>query len=203
MVSDTFMGWVVFILCSVGGLIMIGGSLLLLGKRIIVLDSGGKQTTTVKLPFGFGMSTQFPVLVMLLFGVFLFALPIYRSPAICGDTLLHKKHFPEMITLKGNTGSEVDVRARAVVADRVVRPEEEVMLKVPLNTGEPYTIVYTDPDGDQIYDVEPLNWEKVKDRTYTLTGIKLKLGGGEAKATPTPVQQQLVTAAVENEFKDQ
>lgn len=203
MISDTLMGWIVFILCSVGGLVMIVGSLVLLGKRIIVLDSAGKQTTTVKLPFGFGMSTQFPVLVMLLFGVFLFALPIFKSPAICNDTTLHKKNFPEMITLKGNTGSEVDVRARAVVADRVVRPEEEVMLKVPLNTGEPYTIVYTDPDGDQIYDIEPLNWEKVKDRTYRLNGIKLKLGSGEVKATPTPVQQQLLPASVESEFKDQ
>lgn len=204
MLSDTFMGWVVFILCSVGGLVMIVGSLVLLGKRIIVLDSEGKQATNVELPFGFKLNTHVPVLVMLLFGVFLFALPIYRSPAICENAKLHKKVYPEMITLKGKTGSPDKLFVRAVVAEQMVDPDGDAILEVPLNKTKPYWVVYTNLAGDRIFDTEQLKWDRLQaDNTYVLRGIGISHREAEAQATPTPIQQQLLPARIENEFKDQ
>ncbi|MCA1616701.1 MAG: hypothetical protein LC800_21940 [Acidobacteria bacterium] len=201
---DISPSWIIFIMCSVGGLIMIVGSLILLSKRIIVLDSEGKQSTTVELPFGVRLNTHFPVLVMLGFGVFLFALPIFKNPDICSDPVQHKKTYPEMITLKGNNESSINMFARAVVAEQLVHPQTDMLMEVPLNPKKIYSVVYTDPDGNRVYGFEQLKWERLaKDGTYTLVGVKVQADNAEAARPAAPVRKELLPADEVSEFKDQ
>jgi hypothetical protein len=58
-----------FVLSSVAGFVLVTGSLILLWKGRIILDTEGKSVSQVELPLGFKFSTQFPVLVMFFFGV--------------------------------------------------------------------------------------------------------------------------------------
>src|SRR5437879_357731 len=88
---------ILFVLCEAAGLVLVFGSVLLLWKGRIFLDSEGKTVSHVELPMGIKIDTHAPVLVMLLFGVFMAAFPLYYGKDICPDPSLHTRAFPEMV----------------------------------------------------------------------------------------------------------
>jgi hypothetical protein len=136
---------VLFILCSVAGIIMVIGSLFLLYRGRIYLDTEGKSVSQVELPMGIKFSTQYPVLVMFLFGVFMLVFPVNYAKNICPDLSLHRKVFPEIVRVKGKVISKdakdrIDVYA---VVDEQSNAHDEVILNVPFKPNGRYQIVYS------------------------------------------------------------
>lgn len=142
------MDWsmVLFILCSVAGLVMVMGSIFLLWKGRIYLDTQGKSVSRVELPLGIKFGTQFPVLVMFLFGVFLLIFPVYYAKNICPNLPLHSKRFPEMVKVTGKVKTPIPINVYAVIAEQPMT-SDDVIFNVPFVKDAPYRIMYSGKDG--------------------------------------------------------
>ncbi|HEX8650739.1 MAG TPA: hypothetical protein VF708_07850 [Pyrinomonadaceae bacterium] len=162
-----------FILSSVAGIIMVIGSLFLLYKGRIYLDSEGKSVSQVELPLGIKFSTQFPVLVMFLFGAFLLIFPIHYAKNICPDLSLHSKVFPQMVTVKGKVISK-DVKDRIdvyAIVDEQSNAHDEVILNVPFRLNGRYQIMYS--TNNRVLDSVPFMLEK-PDQPITLRDVAVQ-----------------------------
>ena len=142
------MDWsmVLFILCSLAGLVMVMGSIFLLWKGRIYLDTEGKSVSKVELPLGIKFGTQFPVLIMFLFGVFLLIFPVYYAKNICPNLALHTKTFPEMVKVTGRVKTQTPINVYAVIAEQPMT-NDDVIFNVPFIKNVPYRIMYSGKDG--------------------------------------------------------
>ncbi|MGB7922529.1 MAG: hypothetical protein WCF57_04735 [Pyrinomonadaceae bacterium] len=135
-----------FFLCSLAGMLMVLGSLFLLWKGRIYLDTEGKSVSNVELPLGIKFGTQFPVLVMFLFGVFMLIFPIYYARNICPNLPLHAKTFPEMVKVTGKVKTKFPVTIYAVIDDQTMS-SKDVIFNVPFVKNARYRIMYSGNDG--------------------------------------------------------
>jgi hypothetical protein len=150
-------------ICAFAGLVIVLGSLLLLWKGRILVDSSKGEISEVELPFGFKMKTQQPILVMFLFGAFLLATPIY----VVKDQL---SAIPKVVVSGQVQSASVDgLKAYAIIADSDVT--NEVKFSLPLIENTFYRVKYYDRKNfvfDQVIDLS-----KVVDGTYQLPSFKL------------------------------
>jgi hypothetical protein len=182
-----------FVLCSAAGLVMVTGSLFLLWKGRIDLHLKGREApddavdkTDVKeagkqgkrrrhasndmseltLPLGFKIGTQFPVLIMFFFGVFMLVYPVYYAKNICPDLSLHRKIFPEMVNVKAKVKSPIPIDVYAVVAYQD-KARNDVILNVPLSKGTyrliySYNSAFTFLDPFELKDASPLELRPIE-----------------------------------------
>jgi hypothetical protein len=135
-----------FLLCSLAGLLMVMGSLFLLWKGRIYLDTEGGSVSKVELPMGIKFNTQFPVLVMFLFGVLMLIFPIYYAKNICPNLPLHAKTFPEMVKVTGKVKTKFPLTIYAVIDDQTMA-SSAVIFNVPFVKNARYRIMYSGNDG--------------------------------------------------------
>lgn len=144
-----------FLLCSVAGLIMVVGSLFLLWKGRIVLDHAGQQVSTIELPGGIKISTQFPVLIMFFLGVVLLVYPpyyfgkSYHDANLCPNQALHAMQFPEMVSVTSNVRSPTPIDVYAVVGWQD-KARNTVTFQLPFKKGGQYRLLYSDGHGGYI-----------------------------------------------------
>jgi hypothetical protein len=189
------MDWtmLLFALSSLAGLILVTGSLVLLWRGRIILDNDGKSVSQVDLPLGFKISTQYPVLILFMFGVFLLVFPIYHAQNICPDLALHKRTFPEMVTVSGRVTAPKGLDVYAVV-DVQNNMQNEITLKVPFRQDARYQVIFS--NNNHVLDSDSFIVEKpgpvlLRDRSLLL-----------ADAAPTTVQNiKTVTPQEESAFK--
>lgn len=138
------MNWTMslFALCSLTGLVMVVGSLFLLWKGRIILEKQGDNysASEVELPLGFKIKTQFPVLVMFLFGAFLLAFPIHCCPPL------------EMVTLTGKVNWNKPVEVYVVVDSQTTDANQGINLRVPYVKDRRYLVKYKVTDGGLLPD---------------------------------------------------
>jgi hypothetical protein len=72
-----------YLVCTLGGIMLIGG-IYLLRKRTLILDNEGKKVTKVSFPFGLTFQTHTPALAYFVLGVALVVWPMYRMQTISG-----------------------------------------------------------------------------------------------------------------------
>lgn len=139
-------------ICAFAGMVIVLGSLLLLWKGRIVLDSTRREISEVELPLGFKVKTQHPILIMFLFGSFLLAMPIY--------IIKGKLNGIPRVAISGQVQNNVGLRnlqAYAVIDDKNVT--SEVKFYLPQLEDISYRIIYRDPDNfffvyDQLVDLK-------------------------------------------------
>jgi len=185
-----------FVLSSVAGFVLVTGSLILLWKGRIILDTEGKSVSQVELPLGFKFSTQFPVLIMFFFGVFLLIFPVYYDKNVCPDLLLHKKTFPEMVAVTGKVSAPTGVDVYAVV-DVQNNAQNEVALRVPFRQDARYRVVFS--ANNLVLDSDSFILEKLG--PVTLRDRILQSPGPSTPAIDTSRTVQKVTAQEESNFK--
>lgn len=67
-----------YYVCAIAGFILVGGSLLLIWKGRIYINTETKQVTQIELPLGIKLQTNLPVLAVFIVGAFLLAFPIQQ-----------------------------------------------------------------------------------------------------------------------------
>ena len=138
-------------ICAFAGMLIVLGSLLLLWKGRIVLDSVKGEISEVELPLGFKVKTQQPILVMFLFGSFLLAMPIYM--------IKERLNGVPRIAISGQLQNNFGLRtlqAYAVIDDKNVT--SEVKFYLPKLEDISYHIIYRDPENfvfvfDELVDI--------------------------------------------------
>jgi hypothetical protein len=147
------MNWTMslFALCSLAGLLMVAGSLLLLWKGRIYLDKEGQSVSKVELPLGIKFESQFPVLVMFLFGVFMLFIPIHYCPQLCGNPAAHLKQPLEMVELRGKVNSGKPVQVNVIAAERMTDTKQGVDVSVPYFQNGHYVVKYYNARGEYAY----------------------------------------------------
>jgi hypothetical protein len=174
-----------FVLCSLAGLLMVVGSLALLWKGRIYLDTEGKSVSQVELPLGIKFGTQFPVLIMFLFGAFLLIFPVYYDKNICPDLALHSKTFPQMVKVIGKVNSPTKLDVYAIV-DEQPNAQNDVVLWVPFKRDARYRVVFSSNDTELVS--QPFTLEGLE--PYVLREVKLEKPSETAspEATKNPVK---------------
>ena len=171
------------------GFIIVLGSLLLIWKGRILIDTEGQSVSEVELPFGFRVKTQMPFVIMFLFGAFLLALPLFmiRNQLDQVPTLLVTGKLPSRERLAGR-----GVKVYATVDHCDV--SNEVRLNIPYQKNPKYRIMVYDNKGF-VFD-EYIKWEQVVDSTYTLqefieTNFD-KTGGDTASSTQVVTPAEII-----------
>ena len=168
-------------ICAFAGLVIVLGSLLLIWKGRILVDSDKGEISEVELPGGFKIKTQRPILVMFLFGSFLLAMPIY--------VVKGRLNGIPTVVISGQVQSDGDavdsLKAYAIIADADVT--NEVKFSLPLIENTFYRVKYYDRKRfvyDQVVDLS-----HVVDGRYQLAPFKL---------TNAPVVAALASASTVN-----
>lgn len=187
------------LLCSLAGLVMVVGSLILLWKGRIILDREGNSVSEVELPLGIKFKTQFPVLVMFLFGIFMLAFPIHHSPNLCPNLSFHKKKPLEMVLLKGKVAADTDVQVFAIVDSQRANAGQNIDLSVPFLEDRRYRVRYTDKSGSLLTE-EEFRLSPGKE-SHELTGVQVKVEISDRALAI--VRQQTESSSVISEFKPQ
>lgn len=182
-----------FLLCSLAGLVMVAGSLFLLWKGRIYLDTEGKNVSEVELPMGIKFKTQFPVLVMFLFGAFMLSFPIFKHPRLCPNLSFHKHQPLEWVELKGKVEGEGQVMVVAIADSWRADATKGVDLKVPYIQNHTYIIKYTDAEGYTLHE----EYCRADHKRCELSGFRLQ---GNHAPVPTGARGQLISANTVNEF---
>jgi hypothetical protein len=152
-------------LCAFTGLIVVVGSLLLIWTGRIVIDKDG-SVSEVQLPFGFRLHTQLPVVIMFFFGAFLLALPVVLDRRSLGEV--------PTLTLTGKIGKAPEGSSYKVyaVADDT-ESTTDVLLTVPSVKTTHYQVLYF-YGSTKVFN-EPIDWSKVVNDRYQLTGFDLTI----------------------------
>ncbi|MFL6230822.1 MAG: hypothetical protein ACJ741_18770 [Pyrinomonadaceae bacterium] len=183
-------------ICATAGLAVVTGSLFLIWKGRILIDTENNTVSEVQLPFGFRIRTQLPVVVMFFFGAFLLALPL----------LLIRKSFEmtPVVTLVGHIQSDQrpsqPLKAYAMAAD--CDATNEVRLKVPFVQDTDFKVLYYDKKN-LVFD-ENIDWSKVVDgrydlRPFVVTNETEQPANSEASVPPKTVVKE--TEAVASQYK--
>lgn len=183
-----------FLLSSVAGMVMVLGSLFLLWKGRIYLDTEGKTVSEISLPLGIKFGTQFPVLIMFLFGVFLLIFPVYYAKNICPNLPLHAKTFPEMVKVSGKVKTPTPINVYAVIAGQSMA-QDDVFFRLPFMKDATYQILYSDLSTGVIGSIATFSLDD-PDKPYEFkeTQVKATHNAGLAIPKPTIVSQNVVDA---------
>jgi hypothetical protein len=143
------MEWILVlsVVCSIAGLILVIGSLLLLWRGRIFLDAKGKDVSHVELPMGIKLDTHAPVLIMFLFGVFMLVFPVYYNRNSCPNPALHNKAFPEMVKVTAPIKSPRPVDVYAIVAEQD-KIRNQATFNIPFGKDIQYRLIYGDGGGN-------------------------------------------------------
>ncbi|HEU0144062.1 MAG TPA: hypothetical protein VFQ47_04690 [Nitrososphaera sp.] len=168
-----------FLLCSVAGMVMVLGSLFLLWQGRIYLDTEGKTVSEISLPLGIKFGTQFPVLIMFLFGVFMLIFPVYYAKNICPNLPLHAKTFPEMVKVSGRVKTLTPIDVYAVIAEQPMT-NNDVIFNLPFVKNAPYRIMYSDKKGNigpivtfSLDDPKPYEFRETQVETTSSPGLEI------------------------------
>jgi hypothetical protein len=133
-------------ICAFTGLLIAFGSLLLLWKGRVLVDSAKGEISEVELPGGFKLKTQQPILVMFLFGSFLLALPIY--------TVKDRLNGIPKVAITGHVENNHELRsleAYAIIDTKNIT--NEVKFNLPQLEDFSYRIVFRTPGNyNFVYD---------------------------------------------------
>lgn len=159
--------------CASAGLILIVGSLMLISKRIILLDATtGEVNTEFNLPFGIRLKTNLPVILMLSLGVLLLVFPIWqaneREKILSLDRQNERGSNLRRIYLKGPLNYPEPIKVYVIVAERL-EAMNEVSLEVPLSQCN-YTVSYWCANGARKLDEESVTL-KGNETGYNLKGF--------------------------------
>jgi len=126
-------GLPILYLCSVAGLCIVLGSLLLLWKGRIYVDQATKQITEIVLPFGIKVKTNLPVILLFLSGG---GLLVYAVAEV--------KEFGEEVTVDGQiNGSASSIQLYASVASQSLPRSGEFTFALPVtHPSRKYTLLY-------------------------------------------------------------
>jgi hypothetical protein len=204
------MNWTMslFALCSVAGLVMVVGSLFLLWKGRIILEKQGDNNysaSEIELPMGIKLKTQFPVLIMFLFGAFMLFVPIHYCPQLCKDPASHLRQPLEMVELRGSITSDAPVEVNVIADERKTDTKQGIVLSIPYYQNSHYIIKYYDTDGNPMYseNVDLREGEKQRqligyDQRDTIAKGRQPYGAARDFERSTPVPDNLVA-----QFKSQ
>jgi hypothetical protein len=169
-------------ICAFTGLVIALGSLLLIWKGRVLVDSAKGEISEVTLPGGFKLKTQQPILVMFLFGSFLLALPIYAVK----DRL---NGIPK-VAISGYVENNRELRnleAYAIIADSTVT--SDVMFNLPQLEDFSYRIVYRTPGTyNFVYD-QRVDLKQAAGGTFRL--LPFDVTNWPQKDAPTNPSQQV------------
>ncbi len=163
------------------GFIMIVGAVVMLSKRILVLDSQtGEYSTEFTMPFGIKVKTNLPVILMFVLGGFLLLVPIWlanqREKNRIDSERLAAENKLRRISLKGPISYPDPVKVYVVAAEKA-DALNEVNLEVPLSRCG-YTVAYWCANGARKLGEETINLTgDEKEPFFQLNGYK---GKGEA-----------------------
>ncbi|MDQ3252330.1 MAG: hypothetical protein M3R15_00235, partial [Acidobacteriota bacterium] len=166
---------------AAAGFIIVLGSIILIWKGRILIDTEEQTVTEVELPLGFRVKTQMPFVIMFLFGAFLLALPLFMIrnqidviPTLVVTGKISSKEKP--------AGSTIKVYATVDVCDA----SNEIMLKIPFLKDSKYNIVaYA---NETFAYSQFIKWDKVVNKTYELPEVEINFNqpnGGSASRTLT------------------
>jgi hypothetical protein len=200
--------WSLLAFCSTAGLVILVGSLLLLWKRRIYLDSEGKSVSKVELPLGVKFETQFPVLVLFLIGGVLLGFPAYYSyetrhsfyeGRLCPNLPYHQQEPLKLVKLEGTAAADSDFDVFAVVDTKSATAGRSVKLDllVPFIKNHRYHIKYIDRNG-RFFPGEDFVLDDFTP-TRSLTGVDMRGIREDAGVAVAPVQK-MVTPQEANEF---
>src|ERR1700674_309196 len=175
--------WLLFLSCSLAGLIMVVGSLYLLWKGRIDLHRETKGSTKFKLPGGFEVESPVAGLIMFVMGAFMLFIPIHYSPRICPNPAFHLKKPLEMVQLRGNVSTDTNIEVYAIVDEQKANADQTVSLSVPYLPDRRYVVRYTNATGGLAMEE---NFRLAEgQQVYELRGVQVK-GAAAAAAGPTP-----------------
>ena len=185
------------LLCALAGLILVLGSLFLLWKGRIYLDREGNSMSEIELPMGIKFKSQFPVLIMFLFGAALVAYPAHRASQACVDPPFHREKPLRMVSLKGKLAGEnrIDIQVFAIVDKITSRPGQEVELRVPYLDDRLYVVRYTDVASGRLMDKEEFRLPQGK--------MEHELRGVDPSSIAQPdvvIEEERVPEAVVSQF---
>ncbi|MDQ5844000.1 MAG: hypothetical protein M3539_01735 [Acidobacteriota bacterium] len=188
------LNWLLLLLCSLAGLIMVIGSLYLLWRGRIDLRDETKGSTKFKF-LGFEMETPVAGLIMFVMGVVMLYIPIYYSPKMCVDLAFHQKKPLEMVDLRGKVSTDTNIKVFAIVDEQEANADQTIALSVPYLVDRRYVVRYFNKAGEKV-DEETFRLGK-DDKVYELRGVRER--GAAAAASPTPaikLEQQESSGAV-------
>jgi len=190
------MDWnfLLFIVSSVAGLILTVGSLFLLWKGRIVLDSEGKPTE-MQLPLNFTIKTQTPVLIMFLLGAFMIFLPQYYKARECIDLNAHKSR--PLVKLTGEVESDDYMEVYAIVDAQKANTDTKVDFTVPYLEDRRYYVLYLRRDGT----TEKLQSFKLANNQKEHQLEKVKAPQTMVAANTDIAPAQTVSSSVEANYK--
>jgi hypothetical protein len=177
--------WLLLVLCSLAGLIMVIGSLYLLWKGRITLDRETKSPTKFKLPGGFEVESPVAALVMFVMGVFMLFIPIHYgteySSRLCPNPAFHKKVPLEMVDLRGKVSTDINIEVYAIVDEQNANADQNIALSVPYLADRRYVVKYFNNSGAMV-DEETFRLDKDQ-KVYELRGV---INKGTVAAAPPP-----------------
>ena len=157
-----------YYVCAISGFILVLGSLFLIWKGRIYIDSETKQPTKIELPLGITLQTNLPVIAMFIFGAFLLAYPIREAKD------LPNRHPTNRTYLTGNLGWPEPLDVDVIAAGRS-DAQGEVSLEVP-RCRYLFTVNY---------------W--ARNRTSKVGSEDVRLNGAETEITLKGPHAQLTT----------
>jgi hypothetical protein len=177
-----------FLICSLAGLLLVSGSLYLLWKGIIDFKEG-QGVTEMEMPGGAKIKTPVPALVMFVLGVLMVVFPVYKRPEL------------EIVKLRGVVATDADVEVHAVVDQREAHASNAFDLAVPYLPDHRYFVRYLDKSGAEL-DKESFMLGP-GEMVHELRGMKLKGAvPAAAPAAAAPIQvTQTESSATVAEFK--
>lgn len=162
--------------CASAGFIMIVGSLILISKRIIMLDTQTKEVITeIRLPFNIRLKTNLPTIIMLSLGVLLLVFPIWqaneREKTQSQERADARARNLRRIVLKGPIEYPEPIKVY-VIASQKAEVLREVSLEVPLSQCT-YTVAYYCGNGARKLDDEEVILKgDESDAPYSLRGFR-------------------------------
>jgi hypothetical protein len=169
-----------YYLCAISGLVLVLGSLILIGKGRIYIDAETKKVTHIELPFGIRLTSNAPVLIMFLFGSFLLAFPIYQIKDIQKNAIVQQECKSKRIYLTGKFEWPEPLQVYVYAADpHNSVASEEISVEVPLMQCR-YIVAYWARDRTSLVGQEIVTLDGTED--------KAKLNGPKTKFVPPPSQ---------------
>jgi hypothetical protein len=192
--------WPFLLLCSLAGLAMVAGSLILLWNRRITFDSQSPNPSVLDLG-KIRLSTHYPVLLMFAVGALLLAYPVFSSATSCIDPPFHNKMPLRMVKLKGKIIKEggADVKVYAAVDEQEAEAGDDIDLEVPFLDDRRYIVRYVNPLTGGVIGSEEFRLAKDEDERI-LRGIRSQV---EANAQAVPAAEpQVEQKELADEFKN-
>jgi hypothetical protein len=184
--------------CAFAGLVIVLGSLLLIWKGRLLVDSERGEITEVELPGGFKLKTQRPILVMFLFGSFLLAMPIY--------VVRNRLNGIPKVVISGrvqNNSALSKLEAYAIIADSNVT--NEVKFYLPQLEDTCYRVIYRDPKDFRFVFDQLVDLKQAADGTFNLLPFNVtnapQQGAAAVASTVNTADTVKEDPSVVNDFK--